>query len=256
MDEQPLTIDSPAVQAVKARFEKHKDKRKITLTFEELFDLFITPEATPISIAKRGGVSVQAVGKMYDAFFRDLFGDESVMERRARCMRKKASAKIKEDAVALLSEGVVGTVVANARAAGCDVTAIEKRKKEFPTGLVRNEILVNGHRCGVRHLHARWRPNNCKRWFTRLVLYRSTLSEMDAVLFRTTVKGYPKHTFVVPSTRLLAAYFASGNKPAVWITIPLEKRRKNQTVSPRLAWWQYENAWHLLPMKHTAPVST
>ena len=68
----------------------------------------------------------------------------------------------------------------------------------------------------------------------------------DRRRLRTFINEFPEHIFVIPSKVLLKSYFTTVMESSV-IYLPTEKLAEYLNQRPRVDFWQYENAWHLLP---------
>jgi hypothetical protein len=252
---QPLTLADPAVQAAKAKWEKSRHKRKIRLSFDELFDLFQADCIRFSAIAKECGVCRQAVQSLYDRIFRDLLGDKAGQMRRASCTLENATVRTKKAESLLLSEDIMQRVTEKARAAGCQVSGVIRQRRGVPSGVEAFRLSINGHVCSV-HTTFRWRPDKRNRWFARADLVYATLFNVDAAVFHTKAEGFEEHIFIVPSHILRSAYFAKRNRAAKSIYIPTEKNPRSRGPFPCIDWWKYEDAWRLIPPIVAAPVSS
>jgi hypothetical protein len=229
------------VKAAKERFDSGR-KRKIPYSFEELLKLFEEDTISFSEIARRAGVKKQAVQKLYYRYFKNLFSGRTGVDRGVSATPKRRALKIEQAKQTFERVPWLKPVGRQARAAGLQVEAMPVARA--PGTIYRERLLINGHVCSV-HLLTKKRktsPRN-NRWFVHMSVSTTTLEEVEFVIARTAVKGYPSHTFVVPVSTLLDAHKGSGTPPGVNFWIPT---KKEPTHNNRVDWWAHEEAWYLL----------
>lgn len=111
LDQEPLTLAHPAVQAAKQRFEGGNYVRKLSLTFEQLFEYFSADCVRFHAIAAEGGVSHQAIEQLYRRYFRDLFDGKKGLERFASCVLEQRLVSVKQAENELFAEPHMKVVV-------------------------------------------------------------------------------------------------------------------------------------------------
>jgi hypothetical protein len=238
------------VQAAKAKWDTYAP-RKHKLTFEDLFEYFKVDCVRQNAVAVEAGLTRERIRQIYNKYFRELFDGKSGRERMHACTLEKNIVKIKQAESTLFeTDVVIKAIVEKAREAGCKIEAVPQLTNKGFVKEARNSILVvNGHLCSVHNPTARIKHPDLKRVSTRTSLSRSVLSKVEASIFHTTVDGYPEHTFVVPTAILLTSGFSSTTKEIKTFILPMEKSPVPRGCAPRIDYWQYENAWHLLPPK-------
>ena len=250
---EPLTLAHPAVQAAKARWDAagKRSPRKHTLTFEDLFEYFKVNCVRQTAIAVEADLTHQRIYQIYNYYFRELFGNSSGRDRVKSCTLEGRLVVVKKNENELLADEDIKVISEKARDAGCIVSAIPSlsTRNNMPVGSVlQAQVSINGHRCLIRS-STRASTFGSKRLYCTFSLSHSLLEISEAVVFYTHVEGFPKHLFVVPSSVLLAAVFGpSSTKKYKNIYIPVEKLPPGK-MRPRINYWQYEDAWHLLPPK-------
>ena len=87
-DKEVLTLDHPAVQAAKAKWDARRSKegdarRKQNISFEDWFEYFKANCIRMQALGEHAGVSRQRVQQIYTKHFQEIFGGRSGRERRA-----------------------------------------------------------------------------------------------------------------------------------------------------------------------------
>lgn len=234
-------LTDPVVQTAKKRFKR---KRRVTLSFEELFTRFSTNEGFS-DIAKSIGVTHRTIRDLYNRYFHALFNRKGV-ERRESYMRQKTEAKIAELARETLSEGVLEIIANAARAAGCVVKVIV-RCTRVPHAL-RKTLSINGQRCDVHTITRGFYPKGCKRVYAPAHLQSRILEKADAIIASVAVDGFEKRLFIIP-TPVLREMPVRSTRQGKRFYFPLEKLPVYHNTHSLIDYWQYENAWHLLTHK-------
>lgn len=231
-------LTDPVVQAAKKKFTR---KRRLTLSFEELFIKFST-DAGFTDIARGIGVTPRTIRDLYNRYFRALFNKKGV-ERRESFMRRKTAEKISAQVQMTLSEGVLEIVTEAARAAGCVVKAIIRCVREPHT--LRKTLFINGRRCDVHVVTKGFHPKGCKRVYAPAHLQNHVLEKADAVIVYVAIDGFERHLFVIP-TSVLRDMPARSVGQGKRFYFPLEKLPAYNNTHSLIDYWQYEDAWHLL----------
>jgi AraC-like DNA-binding protein len=249
-----------AAQVHKARQpeETRGARPKHTLTPDEFFELF-NSGIPQIRIAELTGLSRERIRQIYDRQFRELFGGKSGRERfsaytlKRRLAQADQKAKERERKVAELNP-----VIDQARAAGCTVNFVLRKKGRKTTRDIEPRLLdINGRRCLIYPSISRSaiQGEGGKRRYVSVRVSHGTVLGVEAVVLRTTVRKHPEHTFVIPSKALLRAYF-NPPKDSAALYIAAEPLSPYNNHFPRVDYWNYEDAWHLLPPSKRARVAS
>ena len=75
------------------------------------------------------------------------------------------------------------------------------------------------------------------------------LQESEFQIFIQEISGRQGRIFLVPSSVILSGRFYFSETGYVCIFLPIEKLPIYKNRKPRIDWWQYENAWHLIKNK-------
>jgi|GEM_PF-6546447 len=259
LDQEPLTLVHPAVQAAKAKWEagqKYRHSVRHNLTFEDFFEYFKADCVRHTRVAELTGLSRERIRQIYNRYFREIFDNKSGRQRGKACTLENRLVKVNRTENELFeTDTIIKTVVEKARAAGCEVRSIPYIKDDMLTGAIDvNALLVNGHRCAVHSLSYGFRRKGLKRVYTCIRMPFAELVATEAVILFTSVAEFDEHLFVMPSSTLREVVF--GNDPtamAKTIYLPTEKLPIYNNQRPRIDWWEYEEAWHLLPPKQDPP---
>lgn len=254
-DKLSITLAHPAVQEAKARWEESRKKWgilcKCALTFEELFECFKT--MSQIRIADLSGLSREGIRQIYNKYFRSLFDDKSgILRKRDRTLDKHRIRSREAGKKLIDNDDTLSTIAQSARKAGCVVDAF---LQDYPNLVSTTKISINGNICSVHRSSNLSKCITAKRESSRLSLTRLILETTKATVIYSQVNDYKPAIFVVPTVLLLEAYFRSEEIKRTIVSLPLLMLPNYRGQKARIDWWQYEEAWHLLPFKTTVPVS-
>ena len=254
LDEQPLTLAHPLVQAAKAKWDTAGNitRRKHNASFEDWLEYFKSDCVRFEAIGDEVGLTRERVRQIYNDHFCELFEGKSGRERVQACTLESRHVKTKRSESELFeNDPVVRVVVEKARAVGCRVSAVPTLSEGVPTGSVwARRVLVNGHLCSLHRLQQVWSLRATCRRYAHASVSLTTLAEVGACIFHVTLENLPVRTFVIPSLDLQSRKRGSGpKKAAASIYFPTEKLPTNPQGCKGHDWWQYEDAWHLLPTK-------
>jgi len=249
-------LSPEAIQAARQKFEGDvHQRRKMLCSFDELCRFFES-SADFGSIARVSGVTRQAIGHT----MRSLFGEEAVRRRTDARREEAAKARMERAQVERLSSEPLAFVADRAWSAGCEVSTVVCHHENAPDTVAFRHLLINGHFCNVQQVVRRFWPDKKNAVGYTVVpagISRRTVEEVDAVLICTSVEREPRRVYVIPTAVLRATHFRPGAfQPREYKTlyIPLRKRPEwSKQNSPRIDFWEYEDAWHLLPKKETSP---
>lgn len=246
-----LTLAHPKVQEVKRRFESVK-KRKNTRSFEELFGFFQEESLSLGSVAQLCGVTEQSIHEIYQTYFQEIFGSRT--DRYAKLLKKRRQTRKIELKATGFPNNLLTRVAIRARLRGCKVHVIPFAEKGAPSGVLRRRLLINDHVClVVNPCAAHHTSKHTKRWYVHTHISIKSLTEVDALIVFLSTKGFAERIFVVPGKDILRCHSrqVSRGSKNVSLTIPLEKLPAYHNMLPYLDYWQFEDAWQLLPPKQT-----
>ncbi len=260
LDQPTLTLDHPAVQAAKDQWERRLAKRpaprKHSFTFETFFERF-SDTTLPLShLQKETGLTRARLYQIYDRYFRTLFGGVSARKRFQKILSRKRAAELETAEQTLLKKHPRWRhVVKQAQLASCVVEAVPMGNHGKETGRVlATSLRINGHLCSAHIARTARRLADTKRSYVRVQLSTLVVQRKYAVVIHTRVKDQKPHTFVIPTADILAAYPALREGKDVMLNIPVERSSASHKNMSKLAYWNYENAWHLLrPEETSAP---
>lgn len=247
----PFELDDAKVVEARARFEANAQRRhKDETTFDEYLELFANDCTSFASIGenrpKRLRLSREMVRLVYRKYFVDLFTRRPGGRVRQKfCALKTIKIKSRE----LPTDGAIKEVAEAAVKKGLTFEKEQIKGRSFP--VFRKRVLwLNYKRCLVRLATEKWSPRGTKRFYIPIWWSKNYLKSADFAVIVQKVLGYPERFFIAPTVDLLEIW---GDKKTIGsFYIPLEKLPVYQNIRPRIDWWQYENAWHLLKDEHPA----
>ncbi len=241
------TLSDPAVQAAKARYDDPGDPRGRNMkkgrpSFETYLDAFCEMETSFTEIGKRFNLSTERIRQIYNTWFRMLFENTSGRKR----LRVGAMLKGERYAQKTTRENPhVARIFEMARHAGCEIDVVTVINNEVTIIGLKKIVLINGHRCQI-HFSKKASTTGLLT-YARCTLSRNKLRKTDAVIFLINIPGYAEQIFVIPCAVILATHF-SDTQTAKILHIPLEKR-SHLFCPPKLNYFDFKNAWHLLTPK-------
>jgi|GEM_PF-4626655 len=227
------SLDDHVVQAAKARFERNAYRRKGSLSFEQLFELFGNDCSSMEDIAGLDGTTKQAVNFLYHRYFRGLTSRKDGHHRRKICIIKKRIAAKKSEPV----DGVVRKIWLIAKKEGFKVgKALGKDRKSW---FLTQTISIENKNCRVHHLQ-----RASSKGHARLNANSPLLKRHEFLIVIRTIPGFPETIFIIPTKVILEVLGERSNRK-----IDLPCKKDNHLPKPRVDFWQYEQAWHLLRAK-------
>lgn len=253
---EPLTLAHPAVQAAKARWDEGKNYRhhaKNNLSFENWLEYFKADYVRFSEIAEETKLTGERVRQIYNAYFRCLFKGKSGTERRQFCTLENRLVKLRQSEVELFAHNpTINSVAEKARAAGCTVEVVPQLVDGRPDGtLCSTRLSINGHVTSLHHLEDAWFAKTTSRTYARGSVKSSGLCGVQACIFHTTLPGFPVRDYVFPDQMLEGIRLGRG---VINFYFPMENLPVYRNSRPRIDYRKYEDAWHLLPPKQSAPV--
>jgi hypothetical protein len=239
-----------SVQAARVMWEAGNHK-KLKLGFDPLLRLFKTDSSLE-EIGEKAGVTHERMRQIYNKYFRPVFNNQSVRNRRSWHTSKNRIAKLKQAERELLKDRFVRKIAKKARDAGCVVEALPRMDSKlvsYGAEVMSTALLVNGYRCSIHRITVSKRSPKQKQSYARTSLSYGVVCKADAFIIYTSVPGFPEHTFVIPSTVLRQAYFDPPSRNQKTFSLPTEKFTGTRHKYPFIDVWEYEDAWNMLPPK-------
>jgi AraC-like DNA-binding protein len=242
---QPLTLEHPLVQQAKAKWEAgHVGSRrpKHGKSFDYFFKKFTEDKISFAKISTEVGVSRQSICELYNRTFAALFGNSTGQERFLSGRKKLRLKRLSMAERKLLSEGALKRISKLAKSAGLPVVALPQAHS--PSRLTTRFLCINGRKCLIRQSEAIFSPREKMRYF-RFTLKQNSLREADFAILYAKTKKSGELIFVLPVAVLRAAHYPKSCKGSKSVYVP-DKRVKSHHSLPKVDYWDYENAWHLL----------
>jgi len=235
-------IEDP-VERARIRFEllKKHGNSKIALNFDELMKLYANDCNTFIQIAGPGEVSRERIRWLYQTIFADITpGRPDGTTRRKVCTRKRDIKRV-DDAFKCHSRFTL--IAKKAMKIGYKIKPVFIKEKHGRdrTGFSKIKLSING--CLVKIARIKRQRRIGKRIYFPLFLHiGSTIKATEFVIGVVGEESRPK-IYIIPIKILLEL---SRGRSSFHIFIPTEKLPPYHNIRPRVDWWQYLDAWHLL----------
>jgi hypothetical protein len=250
----PFEIDDTKVAKARKQFEAYAGYRcKDVTTFEQYLELFANDCNSFNQIGRnmpRGHrLSRMMVSLVYAKYFSDIFPHRPGGHPRQRlCFIKTTAISSRELPVedCLLKE-VAQEAVSN----GLTFRRERIHTKDNTLLFKESVIIINSKRCLLALTTYITNPPNTKRGYCRCICNRKRLSEFDFFVILQKVSGYNRKFWIIPTPDILKCY----SKEVLYLNLPIEKLPVYQNKLPKINWWQYKDAWHLLKKLPTAETS-
>mgnify|MGYP003393879720 CR=1 FL=1 len=261
-----VTLSDPAVQAMKVEWERTRNKcykMKTTLTFDQLFLLFIQKDLSFSSIAKEANLSRERIRQIYNTYFLSIFKIDTKtrkMKVRVELKDKVQAIKIRQAEEALnLLEGSVKVVLSKAQQVGCTVKAIPQRRlnSNVLSGKVfRKRLLINDQTCSILFARTYFNPDGkYDNYYAHVHFSPVLLDSFKFLILHINIPSFPETFYVIPCDELLKRLVEKKLKKTINIYIPLKKVFvKNDSIYSFFE--TYKEAWHLLSQETSKPIST
>src|SRR3989344_1190250 len=240
---------------MKARWRRARASRKRdrTLEFDELFER-IRDNETLGSIADAVGLSKARLGQLYNKYFKVFFGNRSGNDRIPDCIAKRrALRRHSAERDMLLRDRLMGLVFERARTAGCTVETIPLQSAKGSGAVSSSMFYANGHLCSLRRITSQTRVHpRTRRGYAHTSVHPDILTRVDALIIASAVPGCPRRVFVIPIAVYRERYRAAHPERPISLYVPTKKLPAYHGIRQAVDYWQFENAWHLLPPQERA----
>lgn len=163
--------------------------------------------------------------------------------RRASRTPKHARGRLESRMRAVLSDGVLGTIAKEARAAECTVSAVVYEYDKKNAAVSAKTLLINDRYCDVHIARALFSSTHGKREYAHLQLSRRALEKTHAIILHVMIDGRPSRTFVIPTDVIKENY--TGTR-YIRMYVPLDAGPTYHNTNPRVDYGKYEDAWHAI----------
>ena len=240
-----------ALQAARVRWKANTSRHHThhALTFDELFRLFEN-NCNTTTIARKVGISSERVRQLYGKYFQKLLGGKSISNRRRSQIIAQQKTRTRRSAEEFLGSAGMRTILKKARSAGWKVKIIPCARSGIFSGAVLTRVVkINGRRCSLHHLTKAFKTSpKARRDYARTTISERTIGSVDTLVVRSTIEGFPEHTFIIPAAHV-RRLLVSTEKKEVSLYFPIEHLPVYKNSRPRLDMWEYEDAWHFLSGK-------
>jgi hypothetical protein len=209
-------------------------KRKCTLPYDEILELFRDTELTPLDIAGRLGISREGVRLMFASHFEPVLG-VSMRARRAvhTDERRRRMTQLPERfaRVALIAQNAGLT--------------LEPATNTTPYRVSETRAVIGGRMCLMRRCgRAGQTSDRNKRWYYRVHVALPVPPECDVLFVHAYDARWPERVFIIP-VAVVRALAGERSRPLM-LYLPTELLPPYNNSHQQVDWWKYENAWHLL----------
>ena len=245
----PFELDDEKVAKARERFVANAQNRsKDRTTFEEYLELFANDCNTFVQIARgRGGngenLHCLTIRDRYHRYFEELFPSRRgchkrrklcAIKKRKLCETKKKEMNARGRAGISRSE-LMNELISCAEQNNLNWSVVDTGRPSNKT------ILINEKKCRILFVSRAWRtPSHSGRLLTHLQISSQILNQTDFIIVYQKISDIKR--FFVMSAHILQVY--SGAIKSFYL--PIEKLPAYRSHPPKVDWWQYENAWHLL----------
>lgn len=226
-----------------------RQQRKL-IDFDTLLNHFKECK-TQNEIAIIFGVSRERIRQLYDEYFCEIFDGVEGKKRMVSAIQKRrtfSSRKIEEE---LFQTEPLKTVVGQAINAGHNVSCFPVRNSGLKVSP--KKININNSGCLIKTVTSVFIPTGSKKTYAHsFIILDGKEKNPDFVIFYIKIKGYPQRIFIVPYDVIKYVCCNQKNKQKC-LNIPTEKTQIYKNRFPKINWWEYENAWHLIPKQTNEP---
>ncbi|MBP6942787.1 MAG: hypothetical protein KBB55_01955 [Candidatus Buchananbacteria bacterium] len=230
-----------AIIAAKAHWERTKTQRKVKVDFDKLLELFTGNQYSHMQIAKQVGVSREGIRQIYSRYFCGLLGN---YDKQKSCELAAQRKEIRIQ-VSFRKDHPAAAILAVLELKGFNVAPILSKNRAVRKCMV----TINDQICSFHSSQTIFTVKERKR---ETKYFRFTVSKsLCAATTFTILHCCPQQqnlVFVVPSESILQEYLP-GNCKKNNLNIPTSNSPVYNNCFPRISWYAYLNAWHLLEVK-------
>lgn len=186
-------------------------------------------------IAHTLGISHQRVHQIYNKYVRNQYCKGLTITE-----LQGPTVRVRQKRVTPIDPSLK-VVAMYARRAGVKVEGVWQLNNTYS----KKYLLLNGVKCLVSVTRRLTKTSSMTKrlYYTRSVSLK-LLRETPFLVVLGAAKGYEPNCYVIPCDQVLEAYSAKG--PYLQVYLPTKREPLYNNMKPRLDWWQYHNAWHLL----------
>jgi len=224
---------------VRGRYEKSQ-KTKIKLSFDELYQMFSNGSLSFRAIAQKVGVSSQRIHQLWEWHFCRLFPNiGGGKDRRKMAIARKLRQKEREDPTIPL----LRRVAVRARSFGHSVfQAIDDRGNVY-----KKRLMIGDKPCAISSLSNLYmRAQKSSRFYSRGNLSITTIRKNSFLIIERQGGSKEYEYFIVPTSTLLENYLLGKRHRPFSIYVPSERFSYTQRDQPKVNFWSFHEAWHLL----------
>lgn len=242
-----LKIENP-VERARIRFEmlKKHGHSKIALNFDELMKLCSNDCNAFAQIAESGEVSRERIRQLYQEIFADITpGRPDGRTRFKVCARKRGIQRAADD---FKHYSKFTLIIEEATKRGYEIKPVLTKYSRRPNRkyFSKTKLLINSYLVGVVKTTSQCKAG--KR--TYFVLPVGSAIKVTKFMIGIVGEKSESKIYIIPTEILLELL---GDRNKFYIYIPVKKLPPYHNMRPRVDWWQYLDAWHLLINKSNQP---
>lgn len=250
LDLPKFPILHPKVQEARLIFYEYRRRSftsRCTLSFEELYELFIAEELTVEEIAEKASISASSMCDLYENHFRRFCGNRSAMDRYLLIQRRQRERRLATIRTTLPDVPYLHFVAEEAANAGHSVeTCVRTKGNGTISAVLRTTLVISGIDCRV-HVIKRAKPLQAGRTqrFGCVQLARSRVNQADIHIFLIWINGVSRRVLIVPTATILSKLFPHEEARVGQLNVPL-KFGNMARRSGRLNVWDFVGRWDLV----------
>lgn len=219
-----------------------------TASFERLLELFADETISMTKVAAKIGITRGSATRLYDRYFCELLSHVPPVERREIFFEAQKEARRQRMAETIRDLPWFDRIDAGAKKAGLVLSAhIPTDCNGKLTSPRKTLVEIGGMPCAVHPIRVARKPSAHSDMHYGIVRIPSaSIDEVKIRLFPVVISG-AQGTFVIPTKDLVEGLAPrEQDRDHVHLYIPLRRFMGPRRCPPRIDFWPYRDAWHLL----------
>ncbi len=219
-------------------------KKKLFLSFEELYKMFSNDCVSFTAIAKKAKVTREAVRQTYNSSFKWLFPHRQTGHKRQMiCTRKRLVVTKKSLLASNEDDSPAARVLNKINQLGMQCSR-ELTVSKYSPYVKKNYLTVEGKLCLAREVHSEAYANRRRNFYqVSLRLVNTDGLHIDFFLYSVLVENQIAYTYVIPYESL--PRHRSLENTILYIPREDVKLSEHSERRRKYTWAQYKDAWYL-----------
>lgn len=189
-----------------------------------------------VDIGKEYELSRERIRQIYERRIAPFLPHKSGRERQRQCTLTRIHlARFPKATLAVWRE---------ARKCNITVSHINSTNSIGRVFTLGTKLTLNGKRCGISSISNQFTPTTSYRKYARLAVTTKSLRKFDFLICVLYITKSKKQFFIIPTADLLSASYSKSEHYCFYL--PYEILPVYNNIRPKLDWYSYINAWHLL----------